>query len=377
MIRVLNIIETMAFGGVERRRLSLAKHLDKATFELKIICTHSNPVLVEQFEKEGVEVITIGNFDSPFHWAQHRKVQKVIDDFKPHIIHGAVFEGVTMAAVNGFLKRIPIVLIEETSDPKNRSWKGHLLMKFFSLVSDKVIAVSPAVVDYLTDTLKISSKKTHLITNGVAIPREVSKAETIALKNVLHIGENDVVIGSVGRMLMDSHKRFSDLIKSFAKMTHSQNEIPLKLVLVGDGPELENYIALAKSLHIEDKVIFTGYQSDTAKFYTIFDVFSLFSAYEAFGLVLAEAMLHKLPVVATRVGGMQYIVDDNITGYLVDKYDVSQMTEKLGVLCKDIVLRKKMGEAGFMKAMQSYTEKVYVANVEDLYKSLLQIKKIT
>lgn len=377
MIRVLNIIETMAFGGVERRRLSLAKHLDKATFELKIICTHSNPVLVEQFEKEGVEVITIGNFDSPFHWAQHRKVQKVIDDFKPHIIHGAVFEGVTMAAVNGFLKRIPIVLIEETSDPKNRSWKGHLLMKFFSLVSDKVIAVSPAVVDYLTDTLKISSKKTHLITNGVAIPREVSKAETIALKNALHIGENDVVIGSVGRMLMDSHKRFSDLIKSFAKMTHSQNEIPLKLVLVGDGPELENYIALAKSLHIEDKVIFTGYQSDTAKFYTIFDVFSLFSAYEAFGLVLAEAMLHKLPVVATRVGGMQYIVDDNITGYLVDKYDVSQMTEKLGVLCKDIVLRKKMGEAGFMKAMQSYTEKVYVANVEDLYKSLLQIKKIT
>lgn len=376
MIRVLNIIETMAFGGVERRRLSLAKHLDKATFELKIICTHSYPELAEQFEKEGVEVITIGNFDSPFHWAQHRKVQKVIDDFKPHIIHGAVFEGVTMAAVNGFLKRVPIVLIEETSDPKNRSWKGHFLMKLFSLVSDRVIAVSPAVVDYLTDTLKISPQKTHLITNGVALPREVSNAETIALKNALHIAEKDVVVGSVGRMLMDSHKRFSDLIKSFAKMSQSQSDVSAKLVLVGDGPELENYKALVKTLHVEDKVVFAGYQSDTAKFYSLFDVFSLVSAYEAFGLVLAEAMLHKLPVVATRVGGMQYIVDDNITGYLVDKYDVSQMAEKLGVLCKDGILREKMGEAGFRKAMQTYTEKRYVTNVEDLYKDLLRIKKI-
>lgn len=374
MIRVLNILESITFGGVERRRLSLAKLLDKSEFELKIVCTHHRGGLAEEIENNGIEVIAVGRLTNVFDWKQHRQIQKIIDDFKPHIIHGAVFEGVTMAAINGCLKRVPIVIIEETSDPKNRSWRGNLLMKLFSCAADKVIGVSPSATDYLKDKLRIPKQKVQLINNGVAIPRTVSFEEKAVLKNELGLESGAIIIGSTGRMLMDSHKRFSDLIKAFCQILNSGCKA--KLVLVGDGPEMQNYKFLVEQLGIQKSVFFVGYQSDVAKYYGIFDVFALVSAYEAFGLVLAEAMLHKLPVVATRVGGMQYIVDDKQTGFLVEKYNVDEIAEKLKILCLDAGLRTQQGNEGYKKAMNNFTEERYVSDVENLYFDLVKKKKI-
>lgn len=369
MIRVLNIIETIGSGGVERRRLSLAKLLDKSQFELKIICTKTHGPFADQIRACGVEVIEIGILESVFDYQQHQKVQKIIEDFKPHIIHGAVFEGVTMAAINGYLKNVPTIIIEETSDPQNRSWKGNLLMKFFAKLSDKVVGVSPSAVNYLIQKVSISEKKVQLINNGVASPKKLSEAEKATLKKRYNIHPNDVVIGTVGRMQLEEHKRFSDLIKAFSTVL---KEAPnTKLILVGDGQERVNYEQLAKELDIQDNIIFAGYQNDVNPFYEILDIFCLTSSYEAFGLVLAEAMLHKLPVVATRVGGMQFIVVDNQTGFLVEKFNVDEIASRLSLLASDKALRLNLGENGYKKAMQNYTEERYVKNVADLYLSLV------
>ncbi|MFV5701775.1 glycosyltransferase family 4 protein [Flavobacterium sp. XS2P12] len=370
----MNIQETIGYGGVERTRLSLAKLLDKDKYELKIICTRAVGSIADDIRANNVEVIEIGIFNSLFNLSQHKKVMKIIDEFKPHIIHGAVFEGVTMAAINGFLKRVPIVVLEETSDPKNRSWKANLLMKLFVKTSDKVIGVSPGVVDYLKNELNIKNEKIALIDNGVVIPDILSEKYKKELKNKFCIQDDEIVIGSVGRMLHNEHKRFSDLIKAFSKLI--KKGLKVRLILVGEGVEKANYQKLVKDLNIDDKVIFTGYQSEVNKFYGIFDIFSLVSAYEAFGLVLAEAMLHKLPVVATRVGGMQYIVDDNDTGFLIEKYDVNSIADKLEVLCLNEELRLNFGQNGYKKAINNYTEQIYVENVDKLYDSLVVKKKI-
>ena len=375
MIRVLNIIDTMGSGGVERRRLSLAKLLDKTKFELKIICTNAVGDFPKEFKKYDVEIIEIGDLKSFLDIKQHRKVQKVINEFKPHIIHGAVFEGVTMAAINGFYKRVPIIILEETSDPQNRRWKGNLLMKMLCLTAHKVIGVSPAATNYLENKINLPKDKVVLINNGVVIPIIDSYENSKQIKLNYQILEDDIVIGSVGRMNSDAHKRFSDLLQAFSLVAHKNNKV--KLVLVGDGPERSNYEQLVVKLGIENRVVFAGYQNEIGKFYSVFDVFCLVSAYEAFGLVLVEAMLHKLPIVATNVGGMSYIVDDNDTGFLVNKFDVNAICEKLHVLSDDADLRKQLGENGYAKALQNYTEERYVKNVEDLYTQLSTKNTIT
>ncbi|WP_310379998.1 glycosyltransferase [Flavobacterium sp.] len=368
MIRVLNIIETIGSGGVERRRLSMAKLLDKSTFELKIICTNSYGAFADEIRKCGIEVIEIGSLTNFLDVKQHLKVQKIIADFRPHIIHGAIFEGVTMAAINGFWKRVPIIILEETSDPQTRSWKGNVLMKVLTLSAHKVIGVSPAAANYLINTLKINKNKVELITNGIATPRKVTHDETVALKKQLTISEHEIVIGSVGRMTDDANKRFSDLINAFAILVKKQ--LPVKLILVGDGVEKKKYIQQVEDLGIQKQVFFAGYQADTSLYYSVFDVFSLVSSHESFGLVLAEAMFHKLPIVATKVGGMKYIVDDNETGFLVEKYEVQSIASKLEILSQNKQLRQEFGQKGFHKATQNYTEARYVDNIKGLYSSL-------
>ncbi len=365
----------MGSGGVERRRLSLAKLLDKTKFELKIICTNAVGDFPKEFKKYDVEIIEIGDLNSFLDIKQHRKVQKVINEFKPHIIHGAVFEGVTMAAINGFYKRVPIIILEETSDPQNRRWKGNLLMKMLCLTAHKVIGVSPAATNYLENKINLPKDKVILINNGVVIPIIESNENSKQIKLKYQILEDEIVIGSVGRMNSDAHKRFSDLIQAFSIIAHKNNKV--KLVLVGDGPERSNYEQLVVKLGIENRVVFAGYQNEIGKFYSVFDIFCLVSAYEAFGLVLVEAMLHKLPIVATNVGGMSYIVDDNDTGFLVNKFDVNAICEKLHVLSDDADLRKQLGENGYAKALQNYTEERYVKNVEDLYTQLSTKNTIT
>lgn len=374
-IKILHIQETIGSGGVERRRLSLAKHLDKSVFEQKFICTNTLGNIPGEIKKEGWEVIPIGLLSSPLQWSQHKKVQKIIKEFQPDIIHGAVFEGVTMAAINGWLKRVPTIIIEETSDPQNRSWKGNLLMKFFSFLSDAIVGVSPAVTqEYLLGKLKLPAHKVHLINNGVALPKEIFPVEIQVAKQEWGIADNDFVIGSVGRMLSDANKRFSDLIKAFAIFSKEKNNV--KLLLVGDGPEKIHYQKLAQDLNISDKIIFTGYQSDVTLFYKMMNIFSLVSRNESFGLVLAEAMLNKLPVVATRVGGMKYIVDDQETGFLVEPYQIDEIAEKFEYLYQNPEVRTEMGKSGLGKALNEYTESIYSKKIEELYLALANYKKV-
>lgn len=370
-IKILHIQQSVSFGGVERRRLSLGKHLNKDIFQQKLICTSHRGELIEEIRTSGVEVFEIGNLKSPFHWSQHKKVQKIIDEYKPDIVHGAVFEGVTMAAVNGWLKNVPVVIIEETSDPQNRSWKGHLLMKIFAKISDKVIGVSQSVTEeYLKGKLNLTGAKVVCVDNGVALPREIIEREIEESRVNWGISDEDFIVGTTGRMLHDSHKRFSDLIRAFAIFSNGKENV--KLLLIGDGPEKPGYEKLAIDLGITDKIIFTGYQSDVSLFYQLMDIFSLVSSREAFGLVLAEAMLSKLPVIATRVGGMKYIVDDGETGYLVEPYNVDGIVEKLEILFQDRNLSKKLGENGLKKALLHFTEKGYTKKIERLYLELIK-----
>lgn len=372
MIRVLHIMSTVMGGGVERRRLSLAKAFKGSNFQMKLLGTFKSGAIADQIEENGVEIIEIGDFNGPFHWEKHRKIQKIIDDFQPHIIHGAVYEGVTMAAINGFIKKVPVVILEETSDPQNRSAKADFLLRIFSCTADRFIAIAPNVADYLINTAKIDSKKVITINNGVEIPREVSPEEIKNLRNQYHITPTDFVIGTVGR-LFDDHKKITDIIAAIKMVENVEN---LKLLVVGSGRDEKLIKQKAIDLGVQDKVIFTGYQFDTAPFYKLMNVFCIASQREGFGLVAAEAMLHRLPVIATKVGGLQNVVVHDETGILIKPNQPKDIALAINKLYNDPQLLDSFADKGFKRAMDNYTEERYVKEVINLYSELLKSKNI-
>jgi len=372
-IRILYCLPYIITGGVEKRRLFLSRNLNPDEYELKIICIQARGKIATDIEANGVEIISLGEIKGLFDFKQYRKLLNAVAEFRPHIIHGAVFEGVTMACVAGFLKNVPIVIAEETSDPQNRSKKASLLLRVLTMVADKVIAIAPAVGSYLEHIAKIPKYKIRVINNGVALPRIVSIAEIEDLKSTYGIKPGDIIIGSVGRLHND-HKRFTDLITAVASVPDKDR---VKIFIVGSGPDEQLIKDAAERLGLKDQLYLPGYQSDMSSFYALMDIFCLVSQREGFGLVAAEAMLCSLPVIATKVGGLKNVVIDMKTGFLVPPMQPLILAERIQLLIDDPDLRRTLGIAGYERAKVEYTEEIYCKKVESLYKELLNQKKIT
>ena len=371
-IRILHCIETISSGGVERIRRSLARYLDKDLYEQKIICTQANGIIPEEIRAEGVEIISIGRLKHTFHWSQYKKVLQIIRSYRPHIIHGAVFEGLSMATVSGFLGRVPIIIAEETSDPKNRSHKATLLLKLLTSVADRVIGISHSVVLYLQKTAKINPQKIIMINNGVEVPRIVDIKEVERLRQKYGVWEDEVIIGSVGR-IRDKVKLYSDIIKAVALLP---DRAKIKIVIVGEGPDRDFLKKTAAERGLGNQLIMPGVQMDTPPFYRLMDIFCIVSDNEGFGLVAAEAMFHRLPVIASAVGGLKDIVINGETGFLVPSHSPDKIAEKLQLLIDQPELRTSMGAQGLDRAEKEYSAKVYVEKVHQLYQQLLREKGI-
>lgn len=367
-IKILRSLVRVGSGGVEQCHLNLARGLDSSRYEQRLICTEAFGGLPEIFSSVGCRIDVIGPLRHIADVAPYRNALKIVKDWKPDIIHGAVFEGVAIAALVGRLGGVPIIVGEETSDPKNRRWKGHILYRLLAGMTHHMVAVSPMVQDYLLNGIKLPTSKVTLINNGVAEPLPASSEHKLEVRTALGIKNGDLVIGSCGR-LEDQHKRFSDLIRALVHVLRECTNA--KLLIVGDGADGAMLRALATQLGVAEQVIFAGYQLDTRPYYEVMDIFALASAHEAFGLVLVEAMYSCLPVVATHVGGIPGVVLEGETGYLVPAHDAPALAHRLVKLGNDSALRHAMGLRGFDRARNEFGSGRYVHEFDNLYQRLV------
>jgi glycosyltransferase involved in cell wall biosynthesis len=370
-IRILHSLSAVATGGVERRRLSLAKYLDGARFEQMLMARAATGQLVGQLESAGTRVQIVGS-GGLFDLRAMARAVRVAREFRPHIVHGAVFEGLGVALAAG-RSCGALVVLEETSHATNRSWRGHAVFRTLASLSDSCVAISPAVGRYLAEVTRVPAKHVHVIPNGVDEPVAPPGFERRAFRASLGIDADAFVIGTVGRLVDDDHKRVSDLLRAMPRVLAERPSATL--LVVGEGrakPELEQ---LARDLGLSSRVVFTGHRDDTGALYRAMDLFTLVSSREGFGLVLPEAMLCRLAVVATRVGGICDIVVDGETGLLVPPRDPTAIAEALARLMGDAELRTRFGEAGEARARARFGASRYAADVEAFYTQLMKTKR--
>lgn len=369
-IKIAHCIETMSLGGVEQTRYTLVKGLDPSRYEHMVICTQAAGALPEKFRELGCRVEEIGVFRSAIDRASIRNARRFMADFRPDIVHGSVFEGVVTAVVAGRLEGVPIIVGEEASDPFGRRLGGHLLFRALAAFTDKMVAVSPHAQSYLRAKLRIPEDKVVLVNNGVIETDASSSPEIQATRDQLGLSEADFVIGTVGRL--HPGKCIDNAVKALPEILRS---VPnARLMVVGDGPELERLRGLSIDLHVEERVVFAGYQAQTRPFYEVMNVFLHPTAFEAFGLVLVEAMFAGLPVVATRVGGIPTVVADGETGILVSPGDPEAIAQQIIFLASDREQRERMGERGRARARSKFGQERYVAEIEKMYADLVRKK---
>lgn len=183
-----------------------------------------------------------------------------------------------------------------------------------------------------------------VVHNGVDLSRfspEEKLRQRDAQRRQFGISDREIVIGKVAQFRIE--KAYPDLLKACKALIDEGQ--PIKLLLVGDGPTIDEAKSLARSLGMDSAVIFAGLMEDVRPALYAMDIFALTSvAVETFSNAVLEAMAAGLPVVLSDVGGAREMVDPGVNGYLYPPGDTKELAKQLS-LATDPDTRARMGRA--------------------------------
>ena len=193
-----------------------------------------------------------------------------------------------------------------------------------------------------------------------------SPAEILELRTSLGLDADTPVIVSIGRIAKE--KSIDVVISALPKLIEKLPD--LKMVIVGEGNEVENLGDFAESLGVSNHIIFTGGKpwTEIGKYYQLGNVFCSASVSETQGLTFAEAMAAGVPVVAKKDECIENIIDDGITGMLFEADE--DLSDLLYRVLTDADLSARLSAAS-LQAMESLSVEAFADSVEHLYQNIL------
>jgi len=230
--------------------------------------------------------------------------------------------------------------------------------------SDGVTAVSEALRRQTLETFKVS-RDIRVIHNFVD-PEDY--ADLSACWRGSLAGNGELVVAHVSNFR--PVKRAEVVVRVFAAACR---DMPARLALIGDGPDLHKVRAEAERLGVSDKLVFLGQQERIGELLASADVFFLPSLQESFGLAALEAMAAGVPVVGTRVGGLPELVGDGDGdgGFLYEVDDFDGMAQGLRTLLTDRDLRAWVSARARRRALSLFSSEIIVPQYEAFYRDVL------
>jgi N-acetyl-alpha-D-glucosaminyl L-malate synthase BshA len=224
--------------------------------------------------------------------------------------------------------------------------------------SDVVTSVSQSLKDDTYNLFNIK-KDIHVIPNFIELDKIRNESLISCQRSVMAKKEERIVthISNFRKV-----KRIPDVVKIFYKI---QQQIPAKLMMVGDGPEKAKAEQLCEDLGIQDKVIFFGNSNEIDQILSYSDLFLLPSETESFGLAALEAMAWSVPVISSNSGGLPEVNFDSISGYLSAVGDIDNMADNAVKILKDDAVL-----AEFRTNALNIAKQFDIKNILPLYENL-------
>ncbi|MDF9406962.1 glycosyltransferase family 4 protein [Pelotomaculum isophthalicicum JI] len=372
MLRVLHIISDTNIGGAGRHLLTFLEHFDRTKLAVYVLCPPAS-LLLEQCVAMGIKTYTSPYLagDRSFGWrglsGLIRELGVIARDCRIDIVH-------THASFSGRLAakavRVPrIVYTKHRMDwGVSRGWfKKKVIAYLNRLTSHRVIAVSLAVKeDLLSDG--VPEKKIALIYNGVDIEKLREQARPEKLKSIPCLG-NSRVVGMVARLEPEKGHRYF-LEASSMVLAKLENVF---FIVVGTGSLADDLRETAKNLGISERVLFTGYQDDIAKFIAMMDVMVIPSLTEAFGISMIEGMCLGKPCVASAVGGLVEIAgQDGRVAFLVPPGNAEAIAEKVIFLLENPGFAGSMGSHAAEEVEIRFSAEKMAGEIASLYYEMMK-----
>jgi L-malate glycosyltransferase len=258
--------------------------------------------------------------------------------------------------------------------PKREPFWKRAIARLVNLPLTKVFSVSNYGYRCMTSLCLLPRERFEMIYNAVDLSRVCDEAQRgVDFRKRYAIPADRAIVTQVSWMIPE--KGIDDVLRT-ARLVIAQYP-RVQFVLVGDGAHREMYTKQAEAMGIGDHVTWTGAVADPfgEGVFAAADVVCQFSRWEeVFGWMIAEAMAHGKPVVATRVGGIPELIDDGVSGCLINRGDIQAMSKTVLMLLNDPELRARMGKSARQKVSTTFELRANVQKLIRLYGVSLFVK---
>lgn len=376
-LRVLEVLEATV-GGTRRHLLDVVMHLDPARFEVAVACAvQRDPAFLDDvalMRAKGIRVDIV-----PMRRAIHPFEDLLALLRLVRLMRGGRFDVVhTHSSKAGFLGRlaarwagVPRIIhtphtfpFEMDVHPLVRCgyrWLERLAARF----TDRLVCVCPS--QKLLAESVAGAARVIVIENGIGAPAVVDEAARLRLRRELGLADDQVVAGVVGRFAAQKGHRY--FIQAAGRVAAERPGV--RFLLVGEG-ELRRKIERAiETVGLKDRFILVGARDDVAELLSVFDLVVLPSLWEGLPYVLLEALAAGKPVVASRVGGMQDVLQDGTNGMLVPPRDPVALAQAMLKVLENPVLRSKITNHACEALRQRYRLETMIERLTSVYEGSL------
>lgn len=284
---------------------------------------------------------------------------RAISSFRPdlvhtHLVHADVFGAVAAG-------RTPLVSTKHNDDPF-RTGVFRFVERALTRRARAVIAITEALARFQVDRVGLPPDKIAVVHYGLdELPGAWGDSAPV------DVPEDAPVLLGVGRLV--PQKGYDTAVRAFADIHARRPEAVL--VILGEGPERESLERLSRDLGLGESLRLPGRAGDVAAWLERADLFLHPARWEGFGLVLLEAMLASLPVVATRVSAIPEVVADGETGVLVEPDDPAALAGALERVLFSAELAQRLGEGGRERARSEFAVERMATATAAVYRAAL------
>lgn len=369
-IQVCHLASGDLWAGAEVQIATLLRALKAdQRFDLSAIVLNKGR-LAEELAAAGISVMVYD--ESAGAWSTLRSLVSHLRRRRPDIVHSHRYKEHILGAFAAKLSHNSLVVqTYHGLDEHLHGWAAVKMRAYTTLntIVGKVaghgfVGVSEEIAAILR--CRYTTGKVSCIRNGVDLTRVKTTSSGAHLRKQLGISSSEFVIGSVGRLT--PVKGLEYLIRAVSKNKGPRER---KLVIVGDGPLRPALEGLAREVGVAGRVLFLGARNDVYDLMGVFDVLALPSLHEGVPMVLLEAMAMAVPIIASRVGGIPEILDDEQGALLVQARDVDVLADAIETMANDEVLRNRLRKAARARVESRFSIERTAALTGDLYCELM------
>lgn len=248
-------------------------------------------------------------------------------------------------------------------DEAARQLPRRVLFRRIALAGRRTTVVVPSrlLQRIATGVWRLPTEKVLLVANGIDLAR-FSDAGRLAAQEALKKAPGELLIGTVATLRPE--KNLALMIQAFARL---QGGPPIRLFIVGDGPELPALQQAARDAGVADRVVFFGYTREPERIVPAFDIYAMSSVTEQMPISLLEAMACALPIATTDAGDIRDMIGDANKPFVTARGDAEALAASLQRLIGDASLRAKLGAENRVKVRALYDEGDMFRHYGDLF----------